>query len=176
MYSNFNGGFLAGFMGAGMIVGWILAFIALWVFTVLIRWKMFQKAGEAGWKSIIPIYGDYVEYRLSLEDGTKYFWIQLIASVASGALLFIPFIGPAIFMCGMIVAYVISVLQKLALGKSFNKDLGFGIGLLMFGPVFQMFLAFNKATQYIGPQKSELELTKKYKVVKEEDYSENNQM
>jgi len=37
-----------------------LAFFAAWYVIVLIaRWKVFDKAGIAGWKSIIPIYSDY---------------------------------------------------------------------------------------------------------------------
>ena len=43
-----------------MVIGLIFA-----VLTIIARWKIFTKAGEAGWKSIIPIYSDYIEWKLS---------------------------------------------------------------------------------------------------------------
>ena len=31
--------------------------------TILANWLMFMKAGEAGWKSIIPVYNTYTAYK-----------------------------------------------------------------------------------------------------------------
>ena len=33
--------------------------------TILANWLMFMKAGEAGWKSIIPVYNTYTAYTSS---------------------------------------------------------------------------------------------------------------
>lgn len=41
----------------------LLGFI-VWVLLVIARWKMFQKAGEAGWKSIIPVYSTYISFKI----------------------------------------------------------------------------------------------------------------
>jgi hypothetical protein len=41
-------------------------------------WKIFEKAGEAGWKSIIPIYNVYIMYKIV---GMKnWFWYILIVA------------------------------------------------------------------------------------------------
>ena len=37
----------------------IFAFV-WWILQIIANWNIFTKAGEAGWKSLIPIYGDYV--------------------------------------------------------------------------------------------------------------------
>ena len=52
---------------AGTIAGAALSVISMisivWFIVEIIgNWKIFTKAGIAGWKSIIPIYSDYVEY------------------------------------------------------------------------------------------------------------------
>ena len=47
-----------------MVLGGIYLIFALawWILQIIANWNIFTKAGEAGWKSIIPIYGDYVSY------------------------------------------------------------------------------------------------------------------
>ena len=39
----------------------IFAFV-WWILQIIANWNIFTKAGEAGWKSLIPIYGDSVSY------------------------------------------------------------------------------------------------------------------
>lgn len=36
-----------------------IAILAMPIIAIIARWRVFTKAGEAGWKSIIPIYSDY---------------------------------------------------------------------------------------------------------------------
>ena len=45
-----------------MLGGFALIFLVL---LVVARWKIFTKAGEAGWKSIVPIYSDYVQWKIA---------------------------------------------------------------------------------------------------------------
>lgn len=56
--------------GVGLILGafmiWIVALaIAYEILLIVSYWKLFNKAGEKGWKAIIPIYNDYVRYKLT---------------------------------------------------------------------------------------------------------------
>ena len=39
--------------------------INLVALTILANWLMFMKAGEAGWKSIIPVYNTYTAYKIA---------------------------------------------------------------------------------------------------------------
>ena len=42
---------------AGAMVGMVLAFaVMFYILTVIATWKIFKKAGEPGWKCLIPIY------------------------------------------------------------------------------------------------------------------------
>ena len=70
------GAFVWLFAGLG-IVGIIIAII--WgILLIIAMWKIFEKAGEAGWKSIIPIYNVYIMYKIV---GMKnWFWYILIVA------------------------------------------------------------------------------------------------
>ena len=57
------------------IVGFI--YFALIVFLIVCIWKIFQKAGEPGWKSIVPIYDSYTLTKLLFASGW-YFLIMLV--------------------------------------------------------------------------------------------------
>ena len=38
----------------------VIVILASIVTTIIAQWKLFEKAGEKGWKCLIPIYGAYV--------------------------------------------------------------------------------------------------------------------
>ena len=48
-----------------MIAVFIVLAIIYYVLIVIARWKLFTKAGEKGWKAIIPFYNVYVQYKLT---------------------------------------------------------------------------------------------------------------
>ena len=60
----------------GMGTGMAIFLIALAVFEIVCMWKLFEKAGEPGWKCLIPIYNAYIFMKICWEG--KYFWIMLL--------------------------------------------------------------------------------------------------
>ena len=103
-----------------------LAFILLMIVSV---WKIFVKAGEPGWASIVPIYNAIVYLKIA---GKPLWWIIL---------LIIPFVN-----------VIILILIVLGLAKNFGKGGGFAVGLLLLGFIFLPILAFGDA-KFVG-QKS----------------------
>ena len=78
----------------------LLGFIA-WALLVIARWKMFQKAGEAGWKSIVPVYSTYISFKICW--GTAPFWALIVMAAFAGA--FAGTSAPADYpMLGVLVA------------------------------------------------------------------------
>ena len=66
---------LAGLLGAGvvaiiLIVSIALA-LALTVFIIIVNWKLLEKAGEPGWKAIIPFYNLYTMCDISMTKPTS---------------------------------------------------------------------------------------------------------
>ena len=51
------------------------------ILQIIANWNIFTKAGEAGWKSLIPIYGDYVSYKIAWQ--TSYFWLSFILGIVA---------------------------------------------------------------------------------------------
>ena len=98
----------------------------LYVLTVIAWWRIFTKAGEAGWKSLIPFYNVVVLVRIADGNGWK-------------ALLFlVPIVGE-----------IYAVLLQFRLAQAFGKGLGFGFGLVFLNTVFLYLLAFGDA-RYAG--------------------------
>jgi hypothetical protein len=110
-------------------------------------YKIFQKAGEAGWKAFIPFYSDFVRFKISWN--VKPFWIALITSLL---IYFLPsdylITGLLIWVC-MIVNLVINIKRDICIAKSFGKSKGWGVLLFFFPFVISLILGYGKA-QYIG--------------------------
>ena len=132
---------------------------ALWYVLCLIsRWRVFDKAGIAGWKSLIPIYSDYCTYKIAWK--TSYFWIVFAAGIVSAFVSnsisgytdageAVPFMLSLIStVCGLTVM-VINLIMNLSLSARFGRGILFGLGLTFFGPIFYMILGLG-ASEYHG--------------------------
>ena len=121
----------------------------LWFFvSALGYYKIFQKAGEAGWKAFIPYYNDFVRFKFAWN--TKLFWIVLIASLL---IYFLPgsdylITGLSIWVC-MIVDLVLNIKLDIRVAKSFGKSKGWGVMLFFFPFIISLILGYGKA-EYIG--------------------------
>jgi len=111
--------------GGSMIGG--LVGLAILVFLIAAMWKVFTKAGKAGWLVLIPIVNIYQLLKIAGRPG---WWLIL---------LIIP-----------LVNLIISILVSMDIAKSFGKGAGFGLGLAFLGPIFYPILGFGSAT-YKGP-------------------------
>lgn len=139
-------------MGAAIFV----CSLIWYVLQVIARWKIFTKAGEKGWKAIIPVYNEFVMYKISWK--TMFFWIMfalvvagsLVSSLAgtgqnaNGVLLFLAFVL-------LIAACVIEIIQLHNLSKAFGHGAGFTVGLVLLNPIFMLILAFG-SSEYKGIQ------------------------
>ena len=55
-----------------------------YIIMIIANWQVFTKAGEAGWKSIIPFLNTFVVFKISWN--TMMFWAMLAASVLGSVL------------------------------------------------------------------------------------------
>lgn len=131
--------------------------IALVVLEIIAYWKIFTKAGEKGWKSIIPFYNGYTMYKLTWN--TKFFWIMLILAVA-GSIIKEVLSGVATGSAAQLILAIVLIIVGVAmaaimiksyfcLAKAFGHGCGFTIGLIFFNTIFVLILAFGKS-QYVG--------------------------
>jgi Family of unknown function (DUF5684) len=101
--------------------------ILIGLLVIVAMWKVFTKAGQPGWASIIPIYNVYIWCKIVGRPG---WWIIL---------MLIPFVN-----------FIILIILSIDMAKSFGKGVGFGIGLAFLGIIFLPILGFGSAT-YQGP-------------------------
>ena len=124
------------------VAAYVVLVIALVALEVVAFWRIFEKAGEPGWKALIPIYSDYMLYRIGWD--VRVFWITLIL----GLLCMIPLLG----IVAAIVASVLTICFYVKLAKAFGHGGWFSVGLFLLSPIFILILAFDKS-EYLGPQK-----------------------
>lgn len=121
-YSNeAAAGAMAAF-GVLMIIGLVVA-----LFMIICSWKIFVKAGKPGWASIIPIYSGIVLLEIV---GKPIWWIILFI---------IPLVN---------IVVIIMVIHRLS--RSFGKDIGMTLLLLLIPVIGYPMLAFGDA-KYVGP-------------------------
>lgn len=97
------------------------------ILLIIANWFIFEKAGESGWKSIIPFYNSYIMFKIAWGNG----WLFLLT--------FIPFAN-----------IVIAIIAEVKLTKSFGHSGGFAVGLVLLPNIFSLILAFD-SSRYIGP-------------------------
>jgi hypothetical protein len=103
-----------------------IVLLAVIVFMIAVGWKIFTKAGEPGWASIVPIYNIIVWLKIA---GKPWWWLFLCL---------IPFVN-----------FIIGILWCLGLAKNFGKGGGFAVGILFLGIIFLPILAFGDA-KFVG--------------------------
>ena len=127
----------------------IIVGIIFYILIAVAEWKIMLKAGEPGWKGIIPIYNVYTLYKISWR--TNMFWallvLELIAAIIQSisASLLLIFAG---WICSL-VGLVIAIMGLHQLSKAFGHGVGFTLGLIFFSPIFLLILGFG-GSQYMG--------------------------
>lgn len=103
-----------------------LPVIVLTLVLIIAQWRIFTKAGQPGWASVVPIYNYYVMLQIV---GRPAWWLLL---------MLVPFVN-----------FVVMVIIALDLAKAFGKSEAFGIvGLILFAPIGYMMLGFGGATYH----------------------------
>jgi hypothetical protein len=118
-----------------MFIIWAVTF----VFYVIVMWKIYEKAGQPGWASIVPFYNYYVLLVYILGMPSVWFWLLLVPCVNYVVLLILAFMVP------------------FKLAEKFGKSAGFAVGLLLLGIIFYPILAFGDA-QYQGGRRRRREV------------------
>lgn len=100
----------------------LLLYFGLIIALVASMWKIFSKAGQPGWASIIPVYNAYILLKVICKPA---WWLIL---------MIIP-----------ILNIIIGIIIYTNLAKRFNKGTGFAVGLILLPFIFLPILAFGDA-------------------------------
>ena len=134
---------------------YLMIAFAWWILQIIANWRIFIKAGEDGWKSIIPIYGDYISYKIAWQPA--YFWLTFILGIVSSYLQGTLETGESLTVYMLvilikIILVVISIMYSIKLARAFGRGTGFAIGLIFLQPIFMLILGFGD-DRYYGADK-----------------------
>lgn len=123
-----------------------------WAITTFAYWLLFMKAGESGWKALIPIYSAYKMYDLTWKGGA-YIFILIISAAAAIISTYLNDNIFALVISGAmyLAVLVVSIIATVKMSKAYGHGLGFAIGLIFLPHVFLLILALGKS-QYVGRQ------------------------
>lgn len=133
----------------------IVCAIAYYVLLVIAWWKLFTKAGEKGWKAIIPFYNMFIQYKLTWSK--KFFWIVLVLAILSGVFqtVTVSITGAGQVICSLlslaasIALLVLMIIADYRLSKAYGHGGGFTVGLVFLNFIFMLVLGFGKS-EYQG--------------------------
>lgn len=154
---------------AGSIVGGVISTILVcalifYVFLVIAGWKIFKKAGEPGWKILIPIYNIYIMFKIVKMQ--NWFWGLLALSICASILMAIDGTSELSTMTEeqlknfnlgehpltiitMIVSLVIEiwagVIYAIRTSRAFGHGKAFAVGIFLLPSIFWLIIGFDKS-------------------------------
>lgn len=136
-----------------MFIALAIIVIITSVLFIVSEWKIFSKAGEKGWKSLIPFYNIFVSHRIVGMSHT-WFIIEVVIWIAEILFELVKLPEPVVLWFGVaagIFTLVSEIIHVIKMCKCFGKGTGFKIGMFFIPLLFMLILAFGKA-EYHKPE------------------------
>ena len=128
-------GLMAG-LGAFLIVI-VLLLIAYCVFAIIGNWKLYVKAGQPGWKAIIPFYNTYTLVEMV---GLNWYWFLLAIAPTIISVLGID----ALSFVGSIASIFANVMICYNMSKKIHKDTGWIVLAVIFNGIVVPIAGYSK--------------------------------
>lgn len=122
-----------GAIAGGVLAVYSIIILAIAVVELIGLWKLFTKAGEAGWKCLIPIYNVVILFKIAGISP----WLVLC------------FLLSAIPVVGVFVTFGLNIYLAINLSKAFGRSGAFAVGLFFLQPIFICILGYGKS-EYQG--------------------------
>lgn len=105
------------------------------------KWKVYGKLGMPGWYSIIPVYAGYklCERVHRTDEGRTFLMAYLIVLICSWVFCWVDTVGVLLALAQLVMDII--VLNDMS--RTFGKETGYTIGLVIFGFVFWTMLGFG---------------------------------
>ena len=133
-----------------MLVTYLVTLLVCLAIAIVTRWKIFTKAGEAGWKSIIPFLSGHINYKICWKP--LFYWISFVLGFVGSLLVQFYPDNTALLVVSLILLIagaIVGIIQCVKLSKAFGHGGGYAVGLIFLAPIFMLILAFGKS-QYVG--------------------------
>ena len=145
----------------GILTAFMVTILIIYLFLIIAGWRIFKKAGEPGWKILIPIYNVYIMYKIVRMK--TWFWYLIMISVFCSIVFLVYGYNPYTMTAEqianydyvkntgvliMIVFYAIvnitaSIIYAYRLSKVFGHGIGYTIGILFLPEIFWLILGYG---------------------------------
>lgn len=133
---------------ASMLIAAVLISSIISILMLLSMCRIYQKAGEPGWKALIPVYNIYTLFQFAWE--VRCFWLLIIMTLLCYAAVF-----PAVLLESIVLAVIAGILALIILvlvlkvfyrlSRAFGHGTGYMLGMLLLPVIFIPVLAFGKS-------------------------------
>lgn len=131
---------------------YFIMFLPVIVLETVAMWKIFSKAGERGWKVLVPVYNTYVLFKIAWKRSV-FFLLIAISALAAALCMAIGLFENAdtqavLAVAGVVLAlaaFFVNIGLQLNLSRSFGHGVGFALGLIFVNTVFVLILGLGKA-------------------------------
>ena len=126
----------------------LIVVIVVTALFIAAEWKILTKAGEKGWKSLIPFYNIYISHKIV---GMSHIWfvLEIIAWIVEILLEIVSAIPSSVgLVFGIatgIFTLVSEVIHIVRMCDCFGKGTAFKVGMVLIPDLFLLILAFGKA-------------------------------
>ena len=139
-------------------------FVIFYVLFIISAWRILEKAGEKGWKALVPLYNMYLMFKIV---GMKsWFWGMIaltfvvsiittidgfvgLTSIKDVNVTTFDFQSHIVTFITLLVNFCINVyvltIYGLRTSKVFNHGIGYAIGLVLVPNIFWLILGFGKS-------------------------------
>lgn len=130
------------------IMTYIICFLIMIIYILFIVgcFKIFEKANEKGWKSLIPFYNIYMLYKIFWK--TKYFiQLLLISIICIIPTYFIYSQGLYELLMFILILFLQyhQIILSIRISRSFKKNIFWSLGIIYIPYIFITILGFNKS-------------------------------
>ncbi len=150
--------------GASALLAVILCLALYAAVNFILRWNMFIKAGERGWKCLIPFYGSYTEWKIA-GFGKEYISLLLVGIGLSLLSLLFALLGTfgmiVNILCWVVygvLLFIITIRKNMCLAHCFGQSDLFGLlGLVVFSSIGLLVLSWGVCGYKAPEQRTDAE-------------------
>lgn len=127
------------------------AIILLYLIPVIASWKIYQKAGIAGWKSLVPVYNLYLIYKIAGMSGwwVVFYYVAVILSNCWENTESMPGWATTCVAISGLIAIIGQIIKAFKLPKVFGKGIVYSILSIFFPRLVELVLGFG-SSKYEG--------------------------
>ena len=122
----------------------LIALVGIAIIIFVANWKLFTKAGEKGWKALIPIYSTYVKIKITFNGSKNWLISGIILSFFSDLLG----VSTTLVLLMFLIATVINLYVSYSFILRYNTSTGMALLSLFFPVIIMSIVAFSNKYQY----------------------------